>query len=81
MKNLIEDKHEVNKVYKEIQITQGKKNNNYPSQQEMLNLTGSKRNANQSHNGIQIPTVPIVKSSMRRLKETIFFSLQNGDKI
>ena len=23
MKNLIEDKHEVNKVYKEIQITQG----------------------------------------------------------
>ena len=81
MKNLIEDKHEVNKVYKEIQITQGKKNNNYPSQQEMLNLTGSKGNANQSHNGIQIPTVPIVKSSMRRLKETIFFSLQIGDKI
>ena len=50
----------------------------YPSQQEMLNLTGSKRNANQSNNGIQIPTVPIVKSSMRKLKDTIFFPSKLG---
>ena len=52
MKNSIENKHEINKGYKDIQITQKKKGKTTKKQEEVLNLIGNKRNANQNNNGI-----------------------------
>ena len=52
MKNSIENKHEINKGYKDTQITQKKKRKTTKKQEEVLNLIGNKRNANQNNNGI-----------------------------
>ena len=48
MENSIENKHEINKGYKDIQITQKKKRKTTKKQEEMLNLIGNKRNANKT---------------------------------
>ena len=48
MKNSIENKHEINKGYKDTQITQKKKRKTTKKQEEMLNLIGNKRNANKT---------------------------------
>ena len=74
MKNPREDKHDVNKGNKEMQITQKKNTKNYPKkQEEMLKLIDDKRNANQNNNGIQFLTMEIAKSSMKALKDTKYF--------
>ena len=52
MKNSIENKHEINNGYKDTQITQKKKRKTTKKQEEVLNLIGNKRNANQNNNGI-----------------------------
>ena len=73
MKNPIEDKHNVNKGNKEMQITQKKNTKNYPpKQEEMLKLI-DKRNANQNNNGIRFLTMEIAKSSMKALNDTKCF--------
>ena len=74
MKNPREDKHDVNKGNKEMQITQKKNTKNYPKkQEEMLKLIDDKRNANQNNNGIQFLTMEIAKSSMKALNDTKYF--------
>ena len=74
MKNPREDKHDVNKGNKEMQITQKENTKNYPKkQEEMLKLIDDKRNANQNNNGIQFLTMEIAKSSMKALNDTKYF--------
>ena len=73
MKNSIENKHEINKGYKDTQITQKKKRKTTKKREEVLNLIGNKRNANQNNNGIWFLIKHIPKSSVKALNDTKCF--------
>ena len=54
MKNPIEENHEVNQGTEKYKLPRKKITEN---QEEMWNLIGNKRNANQNNNGIQFLTM------------------------